>query len=105
MERIEGSITICNGVKFSNRHVFSRSDFFKGGDIVYKTSEDHIEFRRANLNDVKNRITPTKDRRYDYYHFHINLKSEIKGGRYAFDEFSNEDCVWINLTNEEDEEN
>ena len=90
-----GSITISKGNNPKNIQVTSKSDFFSE-PIVYKIEDGCIVLRHSTIDDNVKKVSPTLDKRSNFYHFNIPFNDEeIPLKKYDFDEDSNEDEVIV----------
>jgi hypothetical protein len=92
--RVSDSITVGKGTKNYNIQITSKSDFFKS-PIVYKVTEDSIEFRKVTLDDTKKIVSPKIDKKTNFYHFYIPIDFEIDFKKYYFEDGCDEDIVSI----------
>lgn len=90
-----GSITLSKGNNPKNIHVTSKSEFFNE-PIVYKIEDGCIVLRHSDIDDNVKKVSPTLDKKTNYFHFHIPFNNEeIPLKNYVFDEDSNEDEVYV----------
>jgi hypothetical protein len=93
------SLTLCKGNSCFNVQIFSKSSFFNEA-IVYKLEDGCIYLRHAEIDDNKNKVVPQRDKKNNWYHFHISIgNEEIELKKYYFEDDSTEDCVIIYYDN------
>lgn len=91
---VSGSISVTKGNNPLNIQITSKSDFFKT-PIVYKVTEDVIEFRKPTIDDNKRIVKPTIDKKNGFYHFFISTNFQIDFKKYDFDDSIDEDVVSV----------
>ena len=92
----KNQISICKGNHYQNIQITTKSDFFKT-KVVYKVSENHIEFRKPTINDNKRIVNPNLDKRTKFYHFFIPIDFEIDFKRYDIEHTDDDEIIYINL--------
>ena len=89
------TVNISKGTKSYNIHISSRSLFFSQ-PIVYKLEDGCILLRHTTIDDNIKIVTPTLDKKNNFYHFGIVIgNEEIEFKTYPFEDNSDEDCVVI----------
>ena len=91
---VSGSISVTKGNNPLNIQITSKSDFFKT-PIIYKVTEDVIEFRKPTIDDNKRIVKPAIDKKNGFYHFFISTNFEIDFKKYDFEDSIDEDVVSI----------
>ncbi len=89
-----GSVIIYNGSHHRQKHISSKSEFFKG-ELIVKAEYDRVVFTKPSL-DYRGKSYKLARDNGGYYH--MQIVSEIPNGTFEFDiEESNEDCRIIYL--------